>query len=430
MSKGISRMMWIIIAVILIATVAIAAVAYTMFWAPQAGPRVLKIGVLAPLTGNMARDGQEHVYATQIAVDEINANGGVLNGKYTLSIVTYDIGELDPEKVRTGMEKLISQDKVDIISVGYGSQSNFEIDIAKDNNMLYLSGGDPESTAGVMKSGGGVANYPTVWMHVQSFITYTTDPVLRFDDWASKGYINFTHGKKFCVIIGDNPYSQFTGEGMRDNFTAAGWTMTFQETVQTGKVLEWGTVLAKIRADVPDLIIDTDYPPTSQTAFLDQFLQNPTNSYIFMQYGPSLPEFLNLIGDKSTGVVYDLPGFAGVDKYDKAREVRGTFYGKYGWWPAFYGLNCYDQVYTYVKALEIVGNPDDHVAIGNAIGTLDYQGANAHVQFDLTTHFIKLGNMPTVFYQLWHMERKVIGLTSGFPAEYQDANMTVPPWFD
>lgn len=433
MSKGIQAIsrtiLWIAVVVVLIAIVAIAAVSYVTFLAPKAEVRVLKIGVPAPLTGYSVKDGQETLYSAQMAVDEINAAGGIMNGTYKLQIISADIGDFVTEKVTSVFNRFITVDKVDMITAGYSSQSNFEIDIAKDAKMIYFLSGDPDSTRIVMAAGGGVQNYPTIWMHCQSFVTYQTDPPIRFIDWAAKGYINWTHGRTFALILGDNPYSNYTGIGMKTNFIAAGWNETMEETVQTGKVLEWGTVLAKIRANPPDIIIDTDYVPSSMTAFITQFLENPTNSYFFGQYGPSLPEFTDLMGTKSTGVIYDLPGFAAVTKYDKAREVSSAFYGKYGWWPAFYGLNMYDQVYSYKYAVEAAGGPDDHIAVGNAIGKLDYQGANAHVQFDLTTHFIKTGNMPTVFYQIVNLQRKVIGITDGFPLTYLDANVTTPPWF-
>ncbi|MCK1379132.1 ABC transporter substrate-binding protein, partial [Bradyrhizobium sp. 24] len=43
--------------------------------------KVAKIGVLAPLTGSTAADGKEMVDGAKLAVDEINAGGGVAGYK-------------------------------------------------------------------------------------------------------------------------------------------------------------------------------------------------------------------------------------------------------------------------------------------------------------------------------------------------------------
>ena len=46
----------------------------------------IEIGMLAPLTGNGARFGKSQRDAVQLAMDEINANGGVRGRKMTLVV--------------------------------------------------------------------------------------------------------------------------------------------------------------------------------------------------------------------------------------------------------------------------------------------------------------------------------------------------------
>lgn len=72
----------------------------------------LKLGLIVPLTGSLAQPGGWVRTATEFAVDEINAAGGIDGRQVT--IVTYD-DAADPTQTVTGANKLINQDQVDFI---------------------------------------------------------------------------------------------------------------------------------------------------------------------------------------------------------------------------------------------------------------------------------------------------------------------------
>ena len=77
----------------------------------------IKIGFHAPLTGPTAADGKSSEIAAQIAVDWINAAGGLLGQKVEL-IVYDDQGKADQSIPLAN--KMIGQDKVAIaVSGGY-----------------------------------------------------------------------------------------------------------------------------------------------------------------------------------------------------------------------------------------------------------------------------------------------------------------------
>ena len=79
--------------------------------APALAQGPIKIGVLTPLSppGDAAA-GQFIVRGAKMAVDDINAQGGVLGGLKSELVVEDDSGT--PEKVIAGFRKLASQDKV------------------------------------------------------------------------------------------------------------------------------------------------------------------------------------------------------------------------------------------------------------------------------------------------------------------------------
>jgi branched-chain amino acid transport system substrate-binding protein len=80
----------------------------------------IKIGVYGDLTGQTASFGQSTKNGVQLAVDEINAAGGV-GGKRIEAIYEDDQGR--PEQAKTVASKLVSQDKVHAL-IGEATSSN------------------------------------------------------------------------------------------------------------------------------------------------------------------------------------------------------------------------------------------------------------------------------------------------------------------
>jgi branched-chain amino acid transport system substrate-binding protein len=80
----------------------------------------VKIGVILPLTGSQAAFGEALKNGYLIALDEINAKGGVLGKKVELDI--YD-DQSKPEQAVHGVSKLVDQDHVPIILGSFSSES-------------------------------------------------------------------------------------------------------------------------------------------------------------------------------------------------------------------------------------------------------------------------------------------------------------------
>ncbi len=80
----------------------------------------IKVGVYGDLTGQTSSFGQSTINGIRLAVDEINAAGGV-NGKKITLISEDDQGR--PEQAKTVMSKLINQDKVQAV-LGEVASSN------------------------------------------------------------------------------------------------------------------------------------------------------------------------------------------------------------------------------------------------------------------------------------------------------------------
>ncbi len=85
-----------------------------------AAQNTVKIGVITSLTGSQAAFGEAHKNGYSIAVDQINAKGGVLGKKIELDF--YD-DQSKPDQAVQGVSKLVDQDHVPVLLGAYSSEN-------------------------------------------------------------------------------------------------------------------------------------------------------------------------------------------------------------------------------------------------------------------------------------------------------------------
>ena len=131
----------------------------------------IKLGVLAPLTGPSASDGQEFVRGVTWAVEEANAKGGV--GDYTFKVEVADVGDQSAANVTSAVERLLGAKGVEAIFTGYASLSMFEVDQIADANVPYLSAGPSPLFAGIVGKNPDHCN--CCWSYTADFTGYVTE---------------------------------------------------------------------------------------------------------------------------------------------------------------------------------------------------------------------------------------------------------------
>ncbi len=386
-----------------------------------AADKIAKIGVLAPMTGGAAADGEETLRGVQMAVDEINAAGGVAG--YKFEVVLGDVKDQTADAVVSAFERLSGTKDLHAILTGYATQSNFEIQYMAEANMIYMLAGNSSQTRAMVSKD--PSKYSTIWSYSPSFDAYETELLPVIQGLADSGKLKLAN-KKIAIVSSDNAYSKTIYAGIKKSFTAAGWTITVDEIVPSGEINDWRSLLTKVRQDPPAVIVDTDWMPSNAATFMSQFMEDPTDSLVFIQYGPSVPEFLELTKDKSTGVIYNLRGGPRMTpKNPRAAELAEKYKAKYGVESGPYGTGLYEMTMIYIDAVAKVGDPADRDAIAKAIGATDKQVAIGRLKFDPKTHLSLQGNdfVPIQFYQIWDGKRTLF-----YPDQYATGSFRSPPW--
>jgi branched-chain amino acid transport system substrate-binding protein len=383
---------------------------------------IVKIGLLAPLTGPAAADGEEFVRGVEWAIEEANAAGGVAG--FTFELIVGDVRDQSAANVASAAERLIGTEGVEVILTGYASLTMFEVDLMAEAGMPYIAAGPSPSFAAITTQD--IANYWCCWSYTASFKGYETDVRPAVEALAERGEITL-RDRTVAIISSDNAYSRTISEGMITSFEDGGWTVVVNELVPFGEVGDWRAILAKVRETNPDLVINTDYLPGNSALFLNQFLEQPTNSLVFLQYAPSVPEFVTLTGDASQGVLYNLinaplnsPG------WPRGQELMAAYSARFGMESGVYGVGLYEMANLYFEALATVGDPTDHQAIGNAIGQIARPTVAGNLAFDPATHVALQSNdhIPVSFWQLQEGGARVLIE----PGNYATGDFLLPPW--
>jgi urea transport system substrate-binding protein len=202
---------------------------------PPAASDTVKVGVLQSLSGTMAISEVTVKNAEMMAIDEINASGGVMGKK--LEAVVED-GASDPAVFAQKAGKLIESDMVATVFGGWTSSSRkamlpvFE----KDKNLLWypVQFEGNECSPNIMYSG-----------------AQPNQQILPAFDWAKdKGY------KKFFLVGSDYVFPRTANLILKKHIEGAGLTMAGEEYQPLGGT-DFSGVVAKIREAKPDVIFST-----------------------------------------------------------------------------------------------------------------------------------------------------------------------------
>ena len=199
----------------------------------------IKIGLVAALTGQSAQSGESITRGLTIAMDEINARGGVLGNK--LVLVKRD-DESSPPKGVTAARELISNEKVAALFGGIDTPVSLAIvPIANQNKKPFI--GVWAAGTGITKNG---ANPNYVFR------------VSAQDDLVDVALIKYAMAKfgakKPGLILVNNPWGESNEKGLKAAATAAGIPLAGVEKLEQSDV-DVTPQLGRLKAAGADTII-------------------------------------------------------------------------------------------------------------------------------------------------------------------------------
>jgi len=347
--------------------------------------KTIKIGFPAPLSGSSAGWGGSMLRGTQLAIEEINAAGGIHG--YQLELIKGDVEGQEPSTVSSVVRKLITRDKVNIMVTGAANPSLVEYPLMQDSKMPYLLAAYSQTQERLFKVNPNKYTYVhNLTVSYEQYKHQWADIERQLEQEGKFKPIN----KRLAVVKSQNAYSIYCGDGLKETFKSRGWDVVIDETIPYGgRFTEFAPILAKIRRYKPAIILYTDHTSANAASFLMDFLQDPTPSLVYLQATPSYPDFRKLVQGKQAGVAWT---YSDPLSGPKGPAFSAKFEKRWGKKPAPYGVTNYDIMMCAAKALRMAKNPFDRVEVNNILNASNfyYDGIAGKYEFN-ELHMAKTG---------------------------------------
>ncbi len=321
---------------------------------------VIKLGGLAPLTGTYSEYGIGFQTGFQMAIDEINAAGGV-NG-YTFEIDVQD-SEGEPT-VSTNLATAFAEDDDILALLGdfTSGACKANVDVCENYGILQLS---PTASApdyasmsqwffSIMGRQDIEAPYLAKYI-VGRYLGCETCAVIRVDsDWGLASYSNFA--------------AQAEKEGIE---------IVAHETYMPGET-DFSSIITKVRASNPGCLIVLDQGDSVAAVFNQADADGWEIQHVALGPGTSAQLLGQLVHPEN--IILTSPYF--FDETDeKAMAWYNQFKEKTGFAPTIHPVCAYDCMYLIAEAVKNIDGDVTRESLRDALAVVDFDGMSGNIKF-------------------------------------------------
>ena len=322
-------------------------------------PQELKIGVIAPLTGDGASYGTAMKQGIDMAIDELNAKGGI-KGRKPQAI--YEDDKLQPKDGVNAFSKLTSTDKVSVIIGSAASRVTMSIaPMAEQQKVVLIS---PISTADELKDAG-------------DYIFRDVPPNSAQGKTAGQFVLQELKAKKIAVFYKNDDYGANLAKSFRSFVSSNGGTVVFDEGYDVDQK-DYRSSLAKLKRTTPDVVF---FPGNYQdnATILRQAKEAGISATFVGGDGAFSPELISLAGKAAEGACFTMMGLPKTPAVD---SFTARFRRKYSTQdePNVFALYSYDAMMVVAEAMKQGGF--GATGIKDALYTVKYDGVTGPIKFD------------------------------------------------
>ncbi len=333
------------------------------------GPQenVIKIGLVAPLTGDVKTFGESTKNGFLLAIEEANAQGGI-NGRQIKTFIQDD--KNDPTEAQNAGSKLINQDGVKLIIGSVSSKCSIPLaQTCQDASVVMIT---PTSTNPkvTIRDDGSRKDF--------IFRACFIDP---FQGKVAAKFALENLKAKTTAILYDvgNDYVKGLAEFYRDNFTQGGGQVLVYESYQKDDT-DFSALLTKIKQADPDILYIPDYY-NKVGLIAKQARQLGINSILMGGDGWDSPEMLKIAGDAIVGG-YFTNHYSPNDPRPEVQEWVKKYLAKYGSNPDALATLGYDATCLLLEAIK-KANSDNSVKVKEALqGIKDFISVSGRISLD------------------------------------------------
>jgi branched-chain amino acid transport system substrate-binding protein len=233
-------------------TVVLVVLACVMAYPYEARTEELKIGVILPLSGLMAHEGQESLSGIELATETLNAKGGLLGKKVKLII-----SDAPDAKAGAGeAEKLITQENIKLILGTFSSGICYSAsEVANRYKVPYF-----EVAAGIADTltERGLKYFWRITPRASNY----AQVVSEYTKEVTAPKLGIPPNKlRIAIAYEDGPYGTQTVKDLDRIMPTFGLTNIVAKEAYSAKGVDLSSMLLKIQAAKPDLFLSISYAP-------------------------------------------------------------------------------------------------------------------------------------------------------------------------
>ncbi|HWU36154.1 MAG TPA: ABC transporter substrate-binding protein [Candidatus Acidoferrum sp.] len=342
----------------------------------------IKVGVPLPLTGRHAPFGEIIKNSFVMAVDEVNAKGGVRGG-YKLDLLFED-SRSDVQAARTVAEKLINQDKVVMLTGQYSSVETFPTaQMVQQYGIPFLV-----STAAadeITQQG---------WKYIYRMV----QPASEFDNGLKDLFEKVVKPKTMTILYENTLFGTSTAAAMKDWATKNRVEVAMYEPYDAGSP-DYRPLLLRVKEKKADVIYMVSYL-LDAVLLMRQAKEVDLNPQAFAgaAAGFSILPFIKGAGDAAENVLSSTMWEASVP-YPGASAYLKDYVTRFGSPPSYHGSQGYAAVFVVADVLKRAASlsPDDIV---KALAATDMMTMYGRIRFESYDKFHNQTKLPTFVIQV------------------------------
>ena len=322
----------------------------------------IKIGGLAPLTGSLAIYGVTTTNGANLAIDEINKNGGILGKK--VEYITLDTKGDSTEAVMA-YNKLIDRGVSAIIGEITSKPSLAVAEIAAQDNMPMIT---PTGTQVDITEAG-----PSIFR-----VCFTNPYQGKVLAVLAKERLNADTAA--IMINNSSDYSDGIAKAFIEQADILGIKITAKEGYADGDK-DFRAQLTKIAAEQPDVLLVPEYYEQASLIATQAREVGVKAVFIGSDGWDGITKTLDSSSYNAIENSYFTNHFSMQDTTPKIQNFLKSYKDNYNEDPSAFSALGYDAVYMVKKAVENAGSTDKE-AVVDALKNIEYDGITGYLTFD------------------------------------------------
>ena len=330
------------------------------------------LGASVQLTGPVANTGRYYRDAYQMAVDKINAAGGVKVGgaSHKLALKIYD-NQSDVNLSVRQYTQLVSQDKVNLLLGPFAS------------NFALADSAVSEKYQVPMVQGGGASDQ--IFSRGFKYIFGTLAPATNYFGSTIEMFKSLKPApQSVALLYADDAFDVSVAEGTRPKLKAAGLNVVMDERYSTNAT-DFSSLLSQIKSKNADVVLVAGHE-TEILNFVRQAksLAVSPKLYSFTVGVPS-EDFRKALGkdaDYAFGMTAWLPSPALKDRwFGDAEQFASAYKARFGYDPDYHAASGVADVEALVQAIETAGSTDPK-KVRDALARTKFDSLYGPIAFD------------------------------------------------